>query len=163
MPQDICFVAPDGTTYWLKPNADGEICIYDEDGTTVKMNLHTLNDKLALVSIPSGSGASPVSVSVQITDILGDALAEEVVLQLGVYQDQWGAATATTATIAVGGTGTLIKAVTADKELIVRTAATGIVVLTITNATAEAVYILAKPAPRSKVLDCSDTGTVTTT
>lgn len=153
----VLAVNPDGST--LEINTD-QVRVKDGGVTAAKLS-DALADKLAQVSISDASGASPRTVTVQILDVQGNSLAEVVVLQVGVYQDEYGAATATNATIAVGATGTLIKAVTANKELICRTDSAGALTLTITDATLETVYVLARATVRSKLLDCSDKGTVT--
>lgn len=118
------------------------------------------NSLVRQVSIPDASGASPRTVSIQIKDNQGANVSEATYLQVGVYQDADGAANATNATIAVGGTGTLVRTITTNKVLIVKTNSSGVVDLTITDGTLETVYVLAAPAPRSRLLDCSDIGTV---
>lgn len=117
-------------------------------------------DKLPQVSIGDASGASPQTVTVQILDRQGNALSEVVYLEVGVYQDADGAAQATNATIAVGGTGSLVRSVVTNKLLRCKTDASGALELIVTDGTSETVYVLAATAPRSRALDCQDLGTV---
>lgn len=129
--------------------------------TTGKLG-NTLADKFAQVSIPDASGATPQSCAITILDIQGNALAETVYLVVGVYQDADGAAEATNATISVTS-GTEIDDIgtTANKVLFCKTTSGGALTIAVANGTAESVYVLARPHTRSKILDCSDTGTVT--
>lgn len=122
-----------------------------------------LADKLPQVSIGDASGGSPQTVIVQVLDRQGNALAEVAYLQVGVYQDADGGALATNATVAVGGTGALVRAITAGKLLVAKTDASGALALTVTDGVSETVYVLAAPAPRSRALDCNDPGTVVIT
>lgn len=122
---------------------------------------NAIADKIAQVSVPDSTGGSPRTLQIQIKDIQGNDLAETVYLRVGVFQDGAGAAAATNATIAVGGVGTLVRSWTAGKDLSVATDATGRVDLVVTDGTLETVYVLAAPTSRSKMLDCSDIGTVT--
>lgn len=120
------------------------------------------------VSIGDSSGASPRTVDVQVKDRAGNNVAEEVYLQIGVYEDAEGADVATNATITDVPTGTEIAngqhegSVESTKKKIVKTNSSGLVQIEVTNGTAETVYLLAEPAPRSACLDCRDIGTVVT-
>ena len=140
--------------------AGGDVVVKDGGITAAKLSV-TLARKLLQVTIPNSSGASPRTVRVQVTDLQGNAVTEAVVVGIRVAQDAWGAALATSATIAVGGTaGTLIRTVTADKHLVARTDATGALDIVVTDGTSETVYLLAEPAARSRALDCGQVGTV---
>jgi hypothetical protein len=143
----------------LTLNSSDQVVITDTSDVE-KANVETLSAQVMKVIIPSSSGASPRSIDVQIQENLSNNVAEVVLLQVGVYQDEYGAATATNATIAVGAAGTQVKVVTSNKELICRTDATGLLTLTLTDGTAETFYVLSKTCPRSRILDCSDIGTI---
>ena len=129
-------------------------------GITTSYLGSTLAGKLAQVSIGDSTGASPRTVTLQVKDVAGNNLAGVRVVQVGIYQDQYGAAEATDATIAVGATGTLVRSVITDKVLIARTDSAGTLTVTVTDTTSETVFVLAAPAPRSPQADFSDIGTV---
>ncbi len=116
------------------------------------------------VVIPDATGASPQTVAVQVQDVKGTNLAETVYLVVSVHDAvDGGGGFATNATIAVGAAGTLIESLTAGKELFCKTNASGQLDITVTDASAETIYLVSRPFRRAKHLDCSDPGTVTIT
>lgn len=120
----------------------------------------TLADKLVQISVGDASGASPRTVTIQAKDIQGNNLAEVIYMRIGVYDDADGTTPATNATIADGGAGSIVRSLTVDKDIIFKTDATGALEVQVTDAVAETVYILASAAPRSRMMDCADIGTV---
>ena len=129
-------------------------------GVTAAKLSDAISDKIAQVSVGDASGASPRTVTIQVLDLQGNSLSETCYLQVGVYQDADAAATATNATIAVGASGTLVRTVTANKVLIAKTTSGGTLTVTIADAVLETVYVVVAQTTRSKILDCSDIGTV---
>ena len=153
----VLAVGVDGSTTEISSD---QVIIKDGGVTTAKLST-ALQDKLGQVTISDASGSSPQGISVQILDIAGNNLAEEVYVEVGVYQDADGAATATDATIAAGAAGSLVAWSTTNKVGVFKTNASGLLNITVTDGTTETIYLLASPSPRSKLLDCSDIGTVT--
>ncbi len=131
-------------------------------GTWVKLGDHSFSfmDKLVQVSVGDANGASPQDASVQVLDRQGNALNQEVLLIVGVYQDSDGGADATNATIGVQ-VGTDVRDVVATKTKVIKTNPSGLATIRVTNGVSETVYLRAAPAPGSPHLDCSDLGTVT--
>ena len=153
----VLAVGTDGAT--IETSSD-VLRIKDAGVSAAKLS-NALADKLCQISIGDSSGASPRTVTIQAQDIQGNNLAETVYVRVRVCQDADGAALATNATIAVGGTGTLVRSETATKDLVCKTDANGTLTITVTDGTLETVYLLAQPTTRSKIMDCSDIGTVT--
>lgn len=153
----VLAVNPDGSTLEISAN---QLQLKDAGITTAKLG-NALADKLAQVSIGDASGASPQTCTIQMLDIQGNNLAESCYVEVGVFQDANGTATATNATIAVGGTGTQLDTVSANKIYGYLTNASGTLTVTITDGTLETVYVIARARRRSKILDCSDIGTIT--
>lgn len=147
----------DGAT--LETSADA-IRVKDSGISAAKLS-DAVVDKLAQVTVSDSAGGSPRTVTIQVKDLQGNNLAEVCYLALAVCQDADGAALATNATIAIGGTGSLVRSLTATKELVIKTDANGAATVTITDATLETVYVIASATRRSKLLDCADIGTVT--
>lgn len=164
-------VAGDGLTHSagvLAVNADGTTLETASDAVRIKDGgvsatklSDAVADKVAQVTIGDASGSSPRTVTIQAKDVQGNNLSEAVYLAVAVCQDADGAALATDATIAIGGTGSLVRSLTANKEIVIKTDANGTATVTITDATLETVYVIASATRRSKLLDCSDIGTVT--
>jgi hypothetical protein len=127
--------------------------------TTAKLG-NTLADKLVQISIGDASGASPQTITIQAKDIQGNNLAEVIYLEVGVFDDADGETEATNATIADGGAGSFLDAITADKRYRAKTDSSGTLEVAVTDGTAETVYILAAATRRSRIMDCADIGTV---
>ena len=155
----VLAVGVDGSTVEISGD---QLRLKDAGVTTAKLS-NTIADKLVQVSIPDASGASPQTPQIQMLDIQGDNLAEVVYVRVRVCQDEHGAALATNATIAVGTEGTLCRSETAGKDLVCRTNASGQLDITVTDGTAETVYLLCEPTPRSRMMDCADIGTIVIT
>jgi len=120
----------------------------------------TLADKLVQISVGDASGASPQTVTIQAKDIQGNNLAEVIYVEVAVFDDADGTTPAVNATIADGGAGAVVRAVTANKDLICKTDGTGLLEIAVTDGTAETVYLLVKATFRSRIMDCADYGTV---
>ncbi len=117
---------------------------------------------LPAVDIPDAGGSSPVTCSLQVEDDLGSSLTGVHYFAVSVHDSiDGGSGFAANATIAVGANGTLIESLTATKELFCKTDASGQLDITVTDGTAESVFVVARPFRRSHRLDCSDVGTVT--
>lgn len=145
-------------------DAAGVITTEDAIANLLGGGLNVVHDALAAhvlqVSIADAMGSSPCSVTVQMLDRQGHNYAEEVLLEISVWDDALGAVEAANARIAVGGTGSLVRAVVEDKRLVCRTNASGALTILVSDSNSETVYLLAAPAPRSRIIDCSDVGTV---
>ncbi|MDX2197909.1 MAG: hypothetical protein SF069_02940 [Phycisphaerae bacterium] len=145
-------------TMWIC--TDGSLNTWKRLGDVSTSGLH-------VVSIPNSSGTSPRDVTIAILDNAGNAVAAETWLQVGVYQDANGADVATNATISVQ-TGTDVAngvhegTAVGTKIKVCKTNSSGQLVIRVTNAVNETVYLIAGPAPRSPMIDCRDVGTVTT-
>lgn len=87
-----------------------------------------------------GSISTPSIVNIQILDANGNALAQQFYLRVRVV-NSGGYAVATNATITTL-TGTLIQSLTASKDLIIQSNASGLIQLTCTDATIESFGIL---------------------
>lgn len=152
----VLSVGVDGTT--IEINSDA-LRIKDGGVSTTKLS-DTVADSLAQVSIPDSTGTSPRQVTIQVTDLQGNALATTVYLQIGVFDDADGATLSANATIAVGGgVGSLLRSLTATKELAVKTNSSGQVRIDVT-AVAGTYYLIASVGRRSQILGCGDIGTI---
>ena len=117
---------------------------------------------LPKVTIPDGSGTSPVAVTIQVTDDAGNALSGVYRFVVSVHDSaDFGAGFSVNATIAVTTFGTSIEQLTTNKELYVKTDAQGRVGIQVTDGTPETVYLVTRPHRGSARLDCADSGAVT--
>ncbi len=153
----VLSVGTDGAT----TEVSGDQVIVKDNGITTAKLSTALQDKLAQVQIPDASGSSPQTVAIQMLDIAGNNLAEECYVQIGVYDDADANTEATNATIAVGAAGTQLAWSTTDKVGTFKTNSSGLLNIAVTDGTTETIYLVAAPCPRSKILDCSDIGTIT--
>lgn len=165
-------VAGDGLTHTsgvLTPNVDnssievdgGTKKIQAKDGgiSTAKLNT-TLQDYLAQVSVADASGASPQTIDVQVKDAAGNNLSEVIYLEVGVYDDADLQTESVNGTIADGGSGSFLDAITTNKVYRAKTDSAGLLQVAVSGPTGT--YYLGIRATRgSKILDCSDIGTVT--
>ena len=136
--------------------ASGEVAGYGEVARRAGLHadeLDTLADKLVQISVGDASGASPQTVTIQAKDIQGNNLAEVIYVEVAVFDDADGTTPAVNATIADGGAGAVVRAVTANKDLICKTDGTGLLEIAVTDGTAETVYLLVKATFRSRIMD----------
>ena len=129
----VLAVSVDDSTIEIDSDA---VQLKDGGITTAKLG-DTLADKLVQISIGDASGSSPQDVTIQAKDIQGNNLAEVVYVRIRVCDDEHGASLATNATIAVGGTGALVRSETASKDLVCRTDSTGALTITVTDGSSE--------------------------
>jgi hypothetical protein len=122
-------------------------------------------DSAVVVSIADASGSSAgatLDCTIQLKDNFGNNLAQAAILEIYLMDDVDGVADAANVTaFSVPATGTLIRTVTANKVYRVKTNAGGACVIRVTNSIADDVFVLARPAPGSPLLDCGDTGKMT--
>lgn len=150
----------------LDTNAVLYICTSDgTPGTWKKLGDSSFSylDEMLQVTMDNPTGGSPQDVTIQIKDREGNNLSEVVYLEVGVWDDADGGTEATNATIAVGGSGTLVRSVSAGKRLVCKTDSSGELIITVTDGTTESVYLTAAASHRSHMLDCTDYATVTIT
>ena len=134
-----------------------------DGGITTQKLGDTLADDLAFISVPDASGPNPQTITIQAQDAQGNNLAEVVYLEVGVFDDADGQTEATNATIADGGAGSFLDAISANKRYRAKTDSSGQLQVQITDGTPETAYVLAGPTRRSGRLNCEDIGTVTIT
>ena len=120
-----------------------------------------LKAKLLQVSVPNGSGAGSATVTLQIQDLAGGNVSEAVYLEVGVFDDVDGETEATNAVITDGGAGDFLDAISAGKRTRAVTDASGQLAVTVTSGVAATAYLRVGMTSGSRMLDCSDYGTVT--
>jgi hypothetical protein len=131
------------------------------DGTPGTWQQVGKQDAARVVSIADASGSSAgatLDCTIQIKDAYGNNVAVATQIEIYLMDDVDGVADAGNVTAFSVPTGTLVRAVTANKVYRVKTNASGTAVIRVTNSIADTVYVLARPAPGSPVLDCGDSG-----
>lgn len=154
----VLSVGVDGATIEIDSDA---LRIKDLGVTTAKLN-NTLQDYLAKVSVADANGSSPQTISVQVQDAAGNAYSGVVYVEVGVYDDADLQTESVNATIADGGSGSFLDALTTNKVYRAKTDSAGLLQVAVTAPTGT--YYLGIARTRgSKHLDCSDIGTITIT
>ncbi len=111
----------------------------------------------------SASAAAAASVTIQAQDQFGTNIAAARLVRVLLMDDVDGAAYAANVTTVAATTGSLVRTITANKEYVAKTDASGTLVLEVTNSIADSVYVLVDLAPGGYPADCRDTGTLTYT
>jgi len=116
---------------------------------TVDTNFDTIMAfiKTFVMSIATqGTTSTPSAVEIQMEDANGTAVAEQVAVTVRV-SNSGALVNSTNATIAAGGSTTLVEWITSGKHGVFLSDAAGLVELSLTDATAETVTLNIGPAP----------------
>lgn len=134
------------------------------DATAALADTAVLIDAAIVVAIDDADdvagGGTTQTVGLQLKDQDGNDLEEVHVLKFGVYDDADGITEGTSATLNTASAGSIL-AGAGGAVLTVKTSSTGKFTCTLTDASDEAVYLMASAAIRSPILDCRDSDSVT--
>lgn len=117
----------------------------------VRANFQALQGKIRTLKMTiavQGGIASPSTLNIQIQDSNGNNLAETFQLRVRICNNA-GWTNATNATIAAGSGTTLLETLTASKDLVLQSNSSGLLVVTLTDATIETVTLRPGAAPFS--------------
>lgn len=120
-------------------------------------------NNIAVVSIADNSGTAnnPIACTLQMKDSHGVDRSGTQLVRIRLMDDVDGGADAANTSAVSASTGTLVRTITANKDFVFKTDASGTLVFNVTNSIADIVYILPEPAPGSPALDCADTAALT--
>lgn len=155
-------LTPDVDDSTVEVNGSNKIAVKDAGVDAAKLNT-TLRESLPYLVIPdaAGSASTNIDMTLHVEDRNGDDYADVHYFAVGVYDDEDGAALSANATISVTGAGSSIVALTAGKELLCKTDASGDLGIRVNDGGGGTFYVIARPHRRSRAMNFNDYGTVT--
>lgn len=132
---------------------------WDASLQSLVASLRSVLRTFAMTISVQGTHLTPSRVNIQLQDSVGNNLAETSYLRVRAVNNN-GYANATNATIAVF-TGTVVETLTASKDLVIKSNASGLIQLTCTDAAVETFQILiGRPTLLAKFADYRNSKTV---